>query len=163
MGTVALLYFFGSVDEIWVVEILWSVAAAIGLAFSLYNFYQTFLDFRALKERGIENGRRLLAKSSVVLEGLRSLIQFGFLFVGVWAMVFIPKLQVPLPTNYAIYAYASRYIFLASAILLTVKTLVAWYTRKQILEAPAGFRLGSPRQRTDDLDQTHPITSDPGH
>lgn len=149
-----ILSFFGTVDEIWFIEILWMSISAIGLSFSLYNFMQTRLDYKAIQESGIANGRRLLARTALWSEGLRSIIQGLFLFVGIWAVLFIPKsAQRSLPLKYEIYSYASRYIFVTAALLLMINTVIAWYTRHRIILAA--------QKLTIILDSEHPETDVP--
>lgn len=117
---------YGSVSDI---EILWSVIAAVGLSYSLYNLRDALKDYDFIKHHKISNGRRILARHAVYGEGIRAAIQGIFLTVGILA-AFVPEAPpVEAITVISILGLIIRWGLILSSVLLTIKSYLGKRSR----------------------------------
>jgi hypothetical protein len=72
-------------------ELLWTVVAAVGLAFALYNGREARKDVQVVIASGVNGTRILWAKFSRLLHGTLAAIEFAFILIGVIAMLRRPS------------------------------------------------------------------------
>jgi hypothetical protein len=68
--------------------IAWVVASAIGLALSVYLTIESWRDIAALGDRA--NGRRTVARSRFIREGMRVTVQWAWLLLGLAVLRDVP-------------------------------------------------------------------------
>jgi hypothetical protein len=121
---------YGTVEDI---EVLWCLLAAAGLIFSIKNVRDSLGDLRAVDERRISNGRRVLAKLSVQTELIRAIIQAMFLVAGIAATTVASPPNTALPLKVVILSAFVRWCFIASSALLSLKGYLVYKARKSLL------------------------------
>jgi hypothetical protein len=68
--------------------IAWVVASGLGLALSVYLTTESWRDLLAMGERA--NGRRAVARSRFIREGVRVTVQWTWLLLGVSVLLEVP-------------------------------------------------------------------------
>lgn len=81
-----------------IVEVIFTLAAAIGMGFSLFSFLEARADARALDKAKIKNGRRKLATLASRDEGTRFLMQGLFVIVGLAAAIRPGATEIDIPS-----------------------------------------------------------------
>lgn len=121
---------YGSVGDI---EILFTVLASVGAAFSIFSTVEAIRDYGAITSAGISNGRRLLAWTSVHSETARLIIQLIFLTLGVLAM-FLPEVppQIHLPTLQFVFGEVFRWGLITASGLLMYKSILSHVVRQHL-------------------------------
>ena len=121
---------YGSVSDI---EIFWTLIATLGLCFSFYTIREASGDWLTIRDSGIGNGRKLLARSTLLSEWGRAVVQSIFLVIGVLAM-FTP--EAPNASEGPWYVVAIRVLItwglISSSILISGNTALSFYTRRQL-------------------------------
>jgi len=116
-------------------ELIWTLIAAFGIVFSIYNSKQSWGDLKSLKQRGIGNGRRIIANLGFKMELVRGIIQGIFIAIGVVAMTFpAPPDFGPQPLHLLLYRHLFTYGLVVSAALLSLKSYWNWSARRQLIE-----------------------------
>lgn len=118
---------YGNVSDI---EVLWTLVALGGAAFSLYNVRDAARDYRATAH--IKNGRRWIAASQVRVEVARLAIQLIFLAIGVLAMFLPSPPDAVLSTLQVVTGAVFRWGLIVSGLLLLYQS-VQNYTLRRIL------------------------------
>lgn len=148
-----MLAFFGSLFETWMVEIAWSTVAAVGLIFSLYNLTESLKDFGAISYFNIKNGRRFIARSSVIIELSRTIIQGIALLIGIWVMS-LPKISnYPQPENIFIFGLIFKYGLLTIVTLLSFNTYLSFKSRIYLMTESLLLHNGSKGDKGDKGEQ----------
>jgi hypothetical protein len=119
---------YGSVSDI---EVMWTLIAAVGLAFSLYNMREATSDAATLRERGIANGRRILATTNVLAESARLAKQTIFLLIGIVAM-FLPEVanSADLPTVQMLAGIFIKWGLIVASLLTTFQSYLGFRARR---------------------------------
>jgi hypothetical protein len=111
-------------------EVVFGSAALVGLAFSFMNIRDARLDLRTLREAGVQNGRRWVARSMLFLESVRAAIQLIHISIALIAMSMEPGPRVELPPKIALYTGLIQWGLIVSAALVSVLSIAAWAWRK---------------------------------
>lgn len=121
---------YGNVSDI---EVVWTIIAAIGLAFSIYNLRDAWRDYQALGV--LANGRRAIAILSLKMEGTRIFIQTLFVAIGIAAMtVQDPPDQLQRPWNVIVLSTLFRWGLVVAGILIMYQSYANYQVRKKLLE-----------------------------
>lgn len=67
-------------------EALWTLGALVGALINLWAYHDASVDLIALRVRGLNGAREIVARANVRNELLRTCIQLVFLLIGVIAM-----------------------------------------------------------------------------
>jgi hypothetical protein len=123
---------YGAVSDFEVVFFLTSLA---GLIFSILNLRWAIGDLTFLKRNNIKGARRKLALTAVKSEAARAAIQTFFVTAASFSF-FLPSNgnELKLPTYALIFNIIIRYGFLASTLLLTLKSYWSYQVRREIIE-----------------------------
>jgi len=125
-GVVAAQY--GTVSDI---EIVWTLIAAFGLCFALFNLFDAYRDWKALTGR--LNGLRAIAVLSLKLEGTRVAIQSIFVTIGVLAMTMKdPPSSLSLPWKQVVIGAVFRWGLVISATLVMYQSYVNFEARRYL-------------------------------
>jgi hypothetical protein len=123
---------YGSISDI---EIVWTLIAIFGGAFSIHNLKESITDRKVLKTAGIENGRMLLANVQVKAESCRLIIQTIFLGIGLSAMTFKDSPdQVDLPLRLVLFSFFIQWGLIVAALLIAYKSYLGWRVRQDFLQ-----------------------------
>lgn len=124
---------FASYGTVGDIEILFTVLALVGVVFSLINTIEAIRDWGAVRRAGIGNGRRMLAWTSALAEGIRLIIQSIFATLGILAM-FIPEPppQLHQPLLLVVFGAVFRWGLILSSALLMVKSVMGHITRQHL-------------------------------
>lgn len=123
--------------------IAWVVISAIGLFLSAYLTSQSWRDIRALDREHNSNGRRWVARSRLIREGLRVTVHWAWLLLGISVL-----LEVSLG---ALFVVALLY----GNVVLVVNSLTDARTRAKVYriretDSPADLRQADAAERTAD-------------
>lgn len=120
---------YGSVSDI---EILFTLLAAIGIAFSAYTLSRAVGDKRFINHAGILNGRRRLARYAVWAEITRAIKQLIFLVIGILAMT---RPEVPPDAGLTLGQNLVRFFFtwglITATALTTFQSFLAYMVRRE--------------------------------
>lgn len=121
---------YGSVSDM---EIVWTLIAIAGAAFSVYNVRDSLADLSALGKR--INGRRKVALVALKTEMARLAIQTIFIAIGIAAMT-VPEQpdQLDQPANVAITGMLIRWGLVISGALIAWKSWMVFRLRRQLLD-----------------------------
>lgn len=124
---------YGTIADI---EIVWTLIAASGLVFSLFNLREAWQDRRALKEAKIGNGRSMIATHAVRNEAARGFIQFIFLTIGLLTMTYADPMNslVDQPWNIIAISFVFKWGLITSAILIALKSYWSFQLRRKLRE-----------------------------
>lgn len=113
-------------DASWI-EILWSAVSLLCLIANAGALVEAWGDRNAVRLRGINGARKITARKAVRTELVRSLIQAGFLGIGVLAMLTPPPIRESVSRNSVIFGL----VFVAMEVALaTVSILDSYDTRR---------------------------------
>ena len=121
---------YGSVSDI---EILWILVALTGLAVTSFNLRDAYNDFLFLRENGIFNGRRAVAKTTLYTESTRFVIHSIFLTIGVLAGL-LPEAPdtLDLPAIQVAIGAAIRWGLIIGGVLLMSQSIALRWMRNQL-------------------------------
>jgi hypothetical protein len=154
---------YGSLSDI---EIAWTLLAAIGLIFSIFNVREAYADWTSLKDLPMREGnsRPLIAWNSLKTEAASSVIQILFGTIGILSML-LPQTsdQLDLPLKQLLISITIRWGLLIGATLLALKSYWTFSMRREFLrelerhkvtrEDRAGFEDDLDEARQDSLRQ----------
>jgi hypothetical protein len=133
---------YGSISDI---EIVWTLIAGIGLAFSIFNVREAFADRAALKLAGVKNGRKMIADEGLLQELARTVIQAIFLTIGLLAMTYPDPPDVSdRPWNLVLIGIVFRWGLIISASLIMLKSFGAWRLRRRLNDIQAKTLVAGP-------------------
>lgn len=117
---------YGTVSDI---EIVWTLIAACGLVFAIFNLNEAFKDWRELGPR--LNGLRQIASLSLKLEATRVVIQSIFVAIGLMAMTLKdPPDQLDLPWRVVAVTAMFRWGLVTSALLVMYQSFANFQARR---------------------------------
>jgi hypothetical protein len=123
---------YGTVSDI---EVLWTLIAAVGLSFSIFNVREAVLDRKALILRGVANGRKMLAQTNYLSEIARLVKQSIFLIIGI-AVMFVAEQPDSLdqPWYLVVLGIAIRWGLIVASLLTALQSFLGFRARR-ILQA----------------------------
>lgn len=131
---------YGNISDI---EVMLVVISTLGLAFSLYNTWRAYGDYKWLRDHKVKNGRWFLAKMWLWSESGRAYLQFVFAYIGVRAWFYPDP-----PTT--VDGVILRWMFLLASAVVTAKTINIWYTRSRLIETSNGVHITDRMEEADD-------------
>lgn len=72
-------------------EVIWTLAAGVGLVFNMITFFRSLVDLLTLKIRKINSIREYSALTTLMAYGTWAFVQFIFVLIGVDAMTREPR------------------------------------------------------------------------
>lgn len=120
---------YGNVSDI---EIMWTLLAAIGIVFGLYNLRDALGDLSALNTAGIRNGRRLIAQFAIRQEILRLTMQSIYFGIGILAFTIPDPPPRPLTTKVAVIGFLITWGLVTSSAIVLFKSIDGYVTRKRL-------------------------------
>lgn len=110
------------------VEVVWNLLSLAVLGVTIALVGESHGDVRMMKELGHQHGRRwLVAWGTYRRELVRMVIQFGFLFIGIVALVTPPQGE-----DYGIARLFSVIVFLAAQVGLLTNAILDYRLRWQL-------------------------------
>ena len=123
-------------DNFSVPEAVWTIAAALGLLAGAYNIWISRDQLLAVLQRGLNNGRRIIALGRFARDVLRMIIQVLYFAAG-WIAG-----QIPVNPDTSQSSSSIVWMLVATSVLVTVSTLT------DTLERYATLHLGILDRRT---------------
>lgn len=119
---------YGNVADI---EILWTVLAAVGAGFSIFNVRGAYCDWRAIPDAD-KNGRRRVATTQIRVEIYRLIIQTIFFAIGVGAFLLPNAEGMNLPLRYEIFGALFRWGLISSSLLVLCQSVENYLVRHHL-------------------------------
>jgi hypothetical protein len=122
---------YGSVEDI---EILWTLIAALGLSFSLYNLREAHKDKVAVEEAKIVNGRAKIAMAVFYSEITRAVKQAVFAVIGILAATLPASPSISgLPWKVVVASIIIKWGLILASALTAYQSYIAFQLRKDLL------------------------------
>lgn len=124
---------YGPISDI---ELLWSMIAAVGLSFALWNVRDAWIDYKAMPAE-VQNGRRSLAILGVKMEVCRVIIQAIFLMCGLLAMtLYAAENELTQPWRIVLIGAMFRWGFVVCGLLVMYMSYANYKVRRSLLNKP---------------------------
>lgn len=121
---------YGTISDI---EVMWTLIAAVGLGFSVWNLLDAKGDMDYYKSQGIINGRMSVARTNVWTEVTRAMKQFIFLIIGFLAFFLADAPNsLDLPTATAMIRFIITWGIIFSSLLTTFQSYLTFRLRRQL-------------------------------